>query len=59
MEELMQDSNRLYDNMARDIHGLGKVLTKKYQLLRISYNVFMIGLVLSVLSFIVVFATVV
>lgn len=59
LEELMQDSNRLYDNMARDIHGLGKVLAKKYRLLRISYNVFMIGLILSVLSFIVVFAMVV
>ena len=57
MEELMQDIPTMI--IRRDIHGLGKVLTKKYQLLRISYNVFMIGLVLSVLSFIVVFATVV
>jgi hypothetical protein len=59
LEELMQDSNRLYDNMARDIHGLGKVLTKKYRLLRFSYNIFMVGLILSVLSFIVVFGMVV
>ena len=55
MEELMQDSNRLYDNMARDLHGLGVVLAKKYQLLRISYNIFMVGLILSVFSFIFVF----
>ncbi len=59
MEELMQDSNRLYDNMARDLHGLGKVLTKKYRLLRFSYNIFMVGLILSVLSFIAVFGMVV
>ena len=58
LEELMVDSNRLYDNMARDIHGLGVVLAKKYTLLRVSYNIFMIGLVLSVLSFIAVFAMV-
>ncbi len=55
MEELMQDSERLYDNMARDLHGLGTVLAKKYKLLRIAYNIFMIGLVLSVASFIFVF----
>ena len=55
MEELMQDSERLYDNMARDLHGLGVVLAKKYRLLRIAYNLFMGGLVLSVISFIFVF----
>lgn len=55
MEELMQDSERLYNNMARDIHGLGVVLAKKYSLLRISYNIFMLGLILSVISFIGVF----
>lgn len=33
MEELMQDSTRLYDNMARDIHGLGVVLAKKVSLI--------------------------
>jgi len=59
MEELMQDSRRLYGNMARDIHGLGNVLAKKYRLLRFSYNVFMLGLILSVLSFIAVFTLVV
>lgn len=55
MAELMQDSERLYDNMSRDIHGLGEVLAKKYRLLRISYNVFMVGLIVSVFSFIGVF----
>ena len=55
MEELMHDSERLYDNMARDLHGLGVVLAKKYALLRISYNIFMIGLVISVLGFLLVY----
>ena len=58
LEELMMDSERLYDNMARDLHGLGVVLAKKYNLLRIAYNIFMIGLVLSVASFIAVFISV-
>jgi hypothetical protein len=55
LEELMQDSERLYDTMARDLHGLGLVLAQKYKLLRIAYNIFMAGLALSVISFIFVF----
>ncbi|MCP9291187.1 MULTISPECIES: Pycsar system effector family protein [Gracilimonas] len=55
MEELMTDSERLYDTMARDLYGLGSVLSEKYRLIRIAYNVFMVGLVLSVSSFILVY----
>jgi hypothetical protein len=44
----------LYDDMSIDIYHLGKVLDKKYKLLRVSYNLFMIGLISSVLSFIAV-----
>lgn len=38
----------------RDIYYLGKVLGKKYKFLRIAYNIFMFGFVVSVLSFVVV-----
>ncbi len=55
MEELMSDSERLYDTMARDLHGLGGVLSKKFKLLRVAYNIFMVGLVFSVCSFILVY----
>lgn len=55
MEELMSDSERLYDTMARDLYGLGSVLSEKFKMLRIAYNIFMVGLVLSVCSFIVVY----
>ncbi|SMO69961.1 Pycsar system effector family protein [Gracilimonas mengyeensis] len=58
MEELMTDSERLYDTMARDLYGLGSVLAEKFRLLRIAYNLFMVGLVLSVTSFIVVYVLV-
>ena len=40
-----------YLNMMRDTYGLGKVLIKKYQLLRISYTLFMFALVIGVLAF--------
>jgi hypothetical protein len=55
MNALMQNKGGLYNNMTTDIYYLGKVLTRKYQLLRISYSVFMLGLILCVLSFMIVF----
>lgn len=58
LEELMVDSTRLYDNLSRDIYGIGIVLAKKYKLLRYAYNIFMIGLIISVVSFILVFVSV-
>jgi predicted metal-dependent HD superfamily phosphohydrolase len=51
MKEMLNDGEYLYDSMIKDIYYLGKVLAKKYHFLRISYNVFMYGLILAVLSF--------
>ncbi len=51
MKELMKDREFLYSSMIRDIYFLGVVLGKKYRLLRISYNIFMFGFVIAVLSF--------
>lgn len=51
---LRTDQGKLYDNLSRDLYGLGKVLRKKYQLLGISYRVFIVGLVGSFLSFLFV-----
>lgn len=56
MHELMREKEDLYNNMITDIYYLGEVLSKKYRLLRISYTIFMIGLILTVLSFIVAVA---
>ena len=51
MHELMADRDKLYDNMITDIYYLGEVLARKYRLLRISYTIFMVGLILTALSF--------
>jgi hypothetical protein len=56
MRNLMMTPDHLYVNMVRDLYGLGQVLKKKFQLLRISYTVFMFALVAGVLLFLVVFA---
>ena len=51
VKEMMKDNNYLYTSMIRDQYSLGKVIGKKYNLLRVAYTVFMIGLVLSSIMF--------
>ncbi|UOQ53595.1 Pycsar system effector family protein [Hymenobacter cellulosivorans] len=51
MTGLMRNKDNLYTNMVTDIYYLGEVLSRKYRLLRISYTIFMVGLILTALSF--------
>lgn len=55
MMEMIKDSDFLYSSMTRDLYYLGVVLAKKYKYLRICYNVFMYGLILSVIVFFAIF----
>ncbi|MCH8330475.1 MAG: HD domain-containing protein [Bacteroidetes bacterium] len=52
---MMADRDFLYGAMIRDFFHLGLVLAKKYKYLRVCYQVFMYGLIISVLSFVVAF----
>ncbi|WP_400193282.1 Pycsar system effector family protein [Hymenobacter sp. B81] len=54
MTELMRNKDLLYNNMVTDIYYLGEVLSRKYRLLRISYTIFMVGLILTAISFAIV-----
>lgn len=49
--EMLSDQEYLYSTMIRDIYYLGKTLQKKYWAIRISLYVFIIGLVISSLLF--------
>jgi predicted metal-dependent HD superfamily phosphohydrolase len=51
MKEMMNDSDYLYGSMVKDIYFLGVVLARKYKYLRISYNIFMFGLIIAVIAF--------
>jgi hypothetical protein len=51
MSQMMKDQDYLYGTLIKDIHQLGVVLGRKYRLLRVAYNVFMIGIITSVLAF--------
>lgn len=53
MSTMMRDPNYLYGSLVDDIYYLGQVLGRKYMLVRIAYNVFMIGILASVLAFMI------
>ena len=55
MGEMMQDRDYLYSSMKKDLYFLGKVLDKKYKILRLTYTVFIIGIVISAIAFAVAF----
>ena len=59
MMELLNQPDVLYSQMMRDIYGLGSVLKRKFELLRVSYTVFMVGLTIGILLFILVYVWIV
>jgi len=55
MKEMMKDRTYLYDSMVKDLYYLGIVLNRKYRLLRTTYTIFTIGIIVSVLAFYLAF----
>lgn len=53
MRKLMQDGEYLYGSLIKDIYFLGVVLGRKYKLIRLAYTIFMIGIIVSVVAFVV------
>lgn len=51
MNQMMKDGEYLYNSMIKDVYFLGIVLAKKYKYLRISYTIFMWGLIIAVVAF--------
>ncbi len=55
MGEMMKDRDYLYSSMTKDLYFLGLVLHKKYKILRITYTIFLTGIICSVIAFAVAF----
>ncbi|MDG5490294.1 Pycsar system effector family protein [Psychroserpens sp. SPM9] len=51
IRELVNDKDYIYKALTKDLYFLGKVLERKYRLLRITYTVFMIGIIVSLIAF--------
>jgi predicted metal-dependent HD superfamily phosphohydrolase len=53
MIQMMNDREFLYGSLIRDVYSQGVVLGRKYRMLRAAYNVFMFGLIISVIAFVI------
>lgn len=53
MITMMNDREFLYGSLTKDVYSQGVVLGRKYRLLRVAYNVFMFGIVISVVAFVI------
>ncbi|MDX1906723.1 MAG: DUF5706 domain-containing protein [Bacteroidia bacterium] len=55
VSQMMNDAEYLYGSMTKDIYFLGRVLDKKFRLLRLAYNVFMYGMGVCLLAFLIIY----
>jgi predicted metal-dependent HD superfamily phosphohydrolase len=55
VEEILKDKDYVYEALIKDLYLLGKVLERKYRLLRLTYTIFMVGIIISVVSFFIAF----
>ncbi|SDD75239.1 Pycsar system effector family protein [Niabella drilacis] len=53
MRKIMGDKDFLYDTLIKDVFSQGVVLGRKYKLLRLAYNIFMFGIIFSVIGFLI------
>ncbi len=50
VKEMMRDEDQVYSVMIMDQYSQGKVLAKKFKLLRIAYDIFMYGFILFIVT---------
>ncbi|GGG10994.1 hypothetical protein GCM10011344_09620 [Dokdonia pacifica] len=55
INEMMQDKDYIYSALTKDLYFLGIVLDRKYRILRITYTVFIVGIIASVIAFAIYF----
>ena len=55
LRNLIRKEDNIYEALTTDLYYLGKVLNRKYTLLRITYTIFTIGILASVVAFVLAF----
>jgi hypothetical protein len=55
VKDMMKDEDHVYATLIKNQYSLGRILSKKFRLVRIAYNVFMIGIIFTVLVFLINF----
>ena len=56
LKDLIKNNDDIYEALTRDLYYLGKVLARKYKLLRMTYTVFLFGTIISVVAFVVAYS---
>ncbi len=56
IKELLKDREYVYSSLTKDLYFLGKVLDRKYRILRWTYTIFVLGIIISIIAFAVSFA---
>ena len=51
INEVMKDKEYIYSSLTKDLYFLGLVLNRKYRILRVTYTVFIIGIVATAIAF--------
>ncbi|MAP55545.1 Pycsar system effector family protein [Altibacter sp.] len=49
--ELLNDRDYIYSSLTKDLYFLGKVLDRKYRILRLTYTIFVVGTIISIIAF--------
>lgn len=57
MKEMISNKEYLYDSMIKDFYSLGQVIGQKYARLRICYNIFMFGIIISIIAYAIAILT--
>tara|TARA_B100000378_G_scaffold28367_1_gene21518 strand:- start:1052 stop:2236 length:1185 start_codon:yes stop_codon:yes gene_type:complete len=55
INEILKDKDYVYEALTKDLYYLGIVLNRKYKILRWTYTIFMTGIIISVISFVIAF----
>jgi len=51
LKDMIKDDDYLYSILIKNQYSLGKILSKKFRLVKIAYNVFMVGIIITVVVF--------
>ena len=51
IDELLKDRDYVYKSLTKDLYFLGKVLDRKYRILRLTYTIFVAGTIISLIAF--------
>lgn len=55
INELIKDKEYVYSSLTKDLYFLGLVLNRKYKILRWTYTIFIIGIIVSVFAYAMAF----